>query len=434
MRTSKISQDTTRIFSTVSANTVIQRRTRSAKRIASYSLGNDGKVEVKDEEATSDDESLLTPATPDIEDTLSTHIRSSRKRKLGADTPTSVLTTTDFVEHKSTWQSPRRLKVEDASDAEASPRTGRAIKAKPKIPARRTTSPNGTVSCHPPSNWEELYNIIHTMRKNNPIAPVDTMGCEDLFHQNSPPAHQRYHTLTALMLSSQTKDTVTAAAMQRLHTSLATPQPVSASGLSQSTLTIPNMLACSPTHLDSLICKVGFHNNKTRFIKRVAEILHNDYADDIPPTVEELIALPGVGPKMAYLCMSAAWGIDLGIGVDVHVHRITNLWGWHKTKGPEETRMWLEGWLPKGKWHEINKVLVGLGQTVCLPVGRRCWDCDAAGTGLCKAEIRGKEVEVKRRRSEVVKMKGEGVLKEEVEVKVEEAVPLADIPDLRWVS
>ena len=416
MRTSKISQDTTRMFSTLSANSATPRRTRSAKRVASYSLGHDGTIEVKDEEATTNDKSLLAPATPDIEDAATTPIRSSRKRKLEADTPTWMLSMTDIVEHKTTWQSPRRLKVEDISDPESPPRSGRA-KAKPKIPARRTTSPNGTVTIHPPSNWQELYSITHTMRKNNPTAPVDTMGCEDLFHQNSPPAHQRYHTLTALMLSSQTKDTVTAAAMQRLHTSLSPTQPTSASGAPQSTLTIPNILSCTPTHLDTLICKVGFHNNKTRFIKRTAEILHTSYADDIPRTIDELIALPGVGPKMAYLCMSAAWGIDLGIGVDVHVHRITNLWGWHKTKNPEETRMWLEGWLPREKWHEINKVLVGLGQTVCLPVGRRCWACDAAGTGLCKAEIRGREVEVKRRRREVVKKK------EEVEVKVEEIVP-----------
>lgn len=51
--------------------------------------------------------------------------------------------------------------------------------------------------------------------------------------------------------------------------------------------------------------------------------------------------------------------------------------------------MWLEGWLPKDKWHEINKMLVGLGQLTCLPVGRRCGECDLQGTGLCKSEVRG---------------------------------------------
>jgi endonuclease-3 len=78
---------------------------------------------------------------------------------------------------------------------------------------------------------------------------------------------------------------------------------------------------------------------------------------------------------MAYLCMSAAWGRIEGIGVDVHVHRITNLWGWHKTRMPEETRTTLEAWLPKDRWHEINHLLVGFGQTICLPVGRRCGEC-----------------------------------------------------------
>ena len=60
-----------------------------------------------------------------------------------------------------------------------------------------------------------------------------------------------------------------------------------------------------------------------------------------------------------------------GIGVDVHVHRITNLWGWHKTQQPEQTRAALESWLPKEKWHDINNLLVGFGQTICLPVGRK---------------------------------------------------------------
>lgn len=59
---------------------------------------------------------------------------------------------------------------------------------------------------------------------------------------------------------------------------------------------------------------------------------------DIPATVEGLISLPGVGPKMAHLCVQTAWGKCEGIGVDVHVHRITNRLGWHKTKTPEETR------------------------------------------------------------------------------------------------
>lgn len=239
------------------------------------------------------------------------------------------------------------------------------------------------------------------------------MGCEDLFWESAPPKQQRYHTLVALMLSSQTKDTVTAAAMYRLHTELLPTGRFDAQGRpEQSSLTVQNVLDSDPKHLDCLIGKVGFHNNKTKYLKATAQVLLSDHDGDVPDTLEGLVALPGVGPKMAFLCLSAAWGLDHGIGVDVHVHRITNLLGWHTTKTPEETRMWLEGWLPKDRWHEINKLLVGLGQTVCLPVGRRCGECDLQGTGLCKSEVRGwkaspRKVKVEEKKM-VIKYEGMG--------------------------
>ena len=355
--------------------------------------------------------------SPDIEDGLISS-RSSQKRKYDSVSPaTTVVTSTEYT---TTWTSPRKhIKSEDDEDKQRSPST---VKAKPKIPARKITAPDGTVTIHPPSNWEEVYNIVEAYRRRNPTAPVDTMGCEDLFWQTAPPIEKRYHTLTALMLSSQTKDTVTAAAMQRLHTELVEQKPNTDSKLESSGLTVDNILAADPTHLDTLIGKVGFHNNKTKYIKAAARVIKDEFNGDIPDTVEGLIRLPGVGPKMAYLCMSAAWGIDLGIGVDVHVHRITNLWGWHKTKNPEETRYWLEGWLPKDRWHAINKLLVGLGQTVCLPVGRRCGECDLAGTGLCKAEIKG--MKLKERRIKVVKEDSDNnvVLEKEEILEVKEEI------------
>ena len=428
MRTSRISQETTKIFqkSIQDSRLRLHRTTRSkGKGLSTFALGYDGSLEVNEQDDTSESESKAsTLFSADIEDGLisSTPIK---KRKRGDESPaTTIISTTTIA--KSTWTSPRKRETKEeydgVSDSALSP-SSRA-KAKPKIPARKTTATDGTVTIHPPSNWEELYGIIKAMRAKNPVAPVDTMGCEDLFWQSAPPREKRYHTLTALMLSSQTKDTVTAAAMQRLHTELILQNPAADEKIPPSGLTVENMLSCDPKHLDSLIGKVGFHNNKTLYIKAAAEMLNKEYNSDIPDTVEGLMRLPGVGPKMAYLCMSAAWGIDVGIGVDVHVHRITNLWGWHKTKNPEETRYWLEGWLPKDRWHEINKMLVGLGQTVCLPVGRRCGECDLAGTGLCKAEVRG--LKVKQRRIKVEKVEASGeveLVKDEgvVEVKQEPA-------------
>lgn len=118
---------------------------------------------------------------------------------------------------------------------------------------------------------------------------------------------------------------------------------------------------------------------------------------------------------MAYLCLSVAWGRTEGIGVDVHVHRITNMWGWHTTKNPEETRLALQAWLPKELWHEINWLMVGLGQTICLPVGRKCGECELGLNGLCKAAERGKVLLGRKTREEVIKKDEEGMVVEKSE-------------------
>jgi endonuclease III len=325
----------------------------------------------------SDDSSPLSSISTDIEDALELPLKKQKYRAGTNDPPETSLAKYSYTT-KLTSSGPRRH------------------------PARRITARARSLGVEPTSEWETVYAIVKDMREKNPTAPVDTMGCAELYWRASSPRDQRFQTLIALMLSSQTKDTVTAEAMQRLHTLLGehtlrstdlggqTGQDAGAPATPvDSTLNLQNILIVSPQRLNELIRTVGFHNNKTKYIKEAAIILRDQYNSDIPSTAKELMKLPGVGPKMAYLCMSAAWGKHEGIGVDVHVHRITNLWEWHKTKNPEETRKALESWLPKDKWHEINKLLVGLGQTVCLPIGRKCGECALSGKNLCKGEVKG---------------------------------------------
>ncbi|KAI1749063.1 DNA glycosylase [Xylaria castorea] len=286
-------------------------------------------------------------------------------------------------------------------------------------PARKTTDPStGESGVSPPSDWEEMYAVVRSMRGDGGAAcdaPVDTMGCERLALATASPRDRRFQTLVALMLSSQTKDTVNAVAMHRLQTELPPHAPGAAAGLD-----LENVLAVEPARLNELIYAVGFHNNKTKYLQRAAAICRDAHGGDIPDSIEGLVALPGVGPKMAHLCLTAAWGRTEGIGVDVHVHRITNLWGWHGkggSKNPEDTRAKLESWLPRDRWHEINTLLVGLGQTVCLPVGRRCGDCELGLRGLCRAAERKKVLEGRKLRESVVvaDVKGETTVKVEDE-------------------
>lgn len=74
--------------------------------------------------------------------------------------------------------------------------------------------------------------------------------------------------------------------------------------------------------------QVGFHSRKAGYLKALVEILQRDHAGDIPASAQELMALPGLGPKMAHLIMNVAWGQTEGICVDTHVHRISNRLQW----------------------------------------------------------------------------------------------------------
>ncbi|XP_015184724.1 PREDICTED: endonuclease III-like protein 1 [Polistes dominula] len=212
-----------------------------------------------------------------------------------------------------------------------------------------------------PSNWKRILENIQEMRKHK-TAPVDEMGCHKCADPDANDSTYRYQCLIALMLSSQTKDQITHAAMKRLVTYGCIPSTIMAT---------PNDV------LIKLIQPVGFANKKADYLKRTSSILLDKYNGDIPKTIKELCDLPGVGPKMAHICMQIAWGEVSGIGVDTHVHRICNRLNWVKkpTKTPEETRKQVEEWLPKEFWNEINHLLVGFGQEICLPRFPKCKDC-----------------------------------------------------------
>jgi endonuclease-3 len=88
-----------------------------------------------------------------------------------------------------------------------------------RIPAKKVVTSNGRVKVEPPPNWEEIYALTREMRNEN-VAPVDTMGCESLADRSASPRDQRFQTLISLMLSSQTKDTVTSAAIKGMQANM----------------------------------------------------------------------------------------------------------------------------------------------------------------------------------------------------------------------
>ncbi|KAI3406828.2 hypothetical protein KGF56_000433 [Candida oxycetoniae] len=233
-----------------------------------------------------------------------------------------------------------------------------------------------------PKGWSTIYNEVVEMRSKF-VAPVDHQGCESMPNTITPnlqtqnPQKYRFQLLISLMLSSQTKDEVNYQTMVKLNNGLA----------SSGGFCIETVSKLTPSEIDSYIASVGFHNRKSQYIAKTCQILLQKYKGDIPQTIEEIVELPGVGPKMGHLLLQCGWGINSGIGVDVHLHRLASMWKWISPKAntPEKCRIELESWLPKKYWMDINPLMVGFGQVVCVPRTPNCDVCNLGRKGICKS-------------------------------------------------
>ncbi len=128
------------------------------------------------------------------------------------------------------------------------------------------------------------------------------------------------------------------------------------------------------SRLVQLLYPVGFFRTKAKHLKKLPEIITNEFAGAIPETLEQLLCLPGVGRKTANLVLAVAFDKP-AVCVDTHVHRIANRLGFVKTKTPLETEMELRRNLPRAYWKTINRILVSFGQTICRPVTPYCSRC-----------------------------------------------------------
>lgn len=208
------------------------------------------------------------------------------------------------------------------------------------------SSPKHQKISKPPAEWRADWPIIKSLRQVKD-APVDMYGCDRLADPNAEPAIFEWQVLVSAMLSSQTKDQMNAMAME---------------ALSKHGNTIENIAQTSVDDIDRLIVCVGFHTTKAKNLQAAAEACLRHHGKRVPRDIEGLMSLPGVGPKMAYLTLGIAFGIHQGLCIDTHIHRIANSLHWISTKSAEETRVCMEGWLPKEEWKDFNATMVGLGQ------------------------------------------------------------------------
>jgi endonuclease-3 len=165
--------------------------------------------------------------------------------------------------------------------------------------------------------------------------------------------------LVSCILSLRTRDMVTASASDRLFVLACTPE---------------DFVNLEPEQVEKAIYPVAFFRNKTVTLFNLCRILIDEYDGKVPELLDELLQIKGVGRKTANLTITLGYG-NLGICVDVHVHRISNRWGYVETKSPDETEIALRKMLPKRYWKEFNNLLVSFGQNICKPTSPYCSKC-----------------------------------------------------------
>jgi endonuclease-3 len=131
----------------------------------------------------------------------------------------------------------------------------------------------------------------------------------------------------------------------------------------------------TPARIDELIRACTFHEPKSRTIHAIAARVIKEFGGQLPCDFETLTSFSGVGPKCANLALGIACDKPGGIPVDIHVHRVTNRWGYVSATTPEKTMAALEAVLPRRYWVEINKLLVPFGKYVCTGKAPRCSTC-----------------------------------------------------------
>ncbi len=168
-----------------------------------------------------------------------------------------------------------------------------------------------------------------------------------------------FRILISCLLSLRTKDKTTSEASARLFALAHTPA---------------TLLAIPLKQIEQAIYPVGFYRMKAKSIHAICRRLLDVYGGAVPDSIDELVTLSGVGRKTANLVVTVGYGKP-GICVDIHVHRISNRWGYVKTTTPEQTETALRKKLPKQYWITFNDLLVPYGQNLCQPVSPFCSQC-----------------------------------------------------------
>lgn len=139
--------------------------------------------------------------------------------------------------------------------------------------------------------------------------------------------------------------------------------------------TSADLADANPAEVEEIVFSTGFYRQKTRSIIKLAQGLDELFDGSVPPVLDELVKLPGVGRKTASVVLAEVWDIP-AIAVDTHVNRVSNRLGLTANRDPVKVEQDLKAIFPEKRWSGISMRFIQFGRDVCDARRPRCGDCE----------------------------------------------------------
>jgi endonuclease III len=229
-----------------------------------------------------------------------------------------------------------------------------------KAPAKKA-APAKVTPAKPPRNESHTALVRRARRINRELAEVYPYAHPELDFENP------FQLVIATVLSAQTTDLRVNQTTPALFAKYPTPE---------------DLAAANPEEVEEILRPTGFFRAKTKSVIGLSKALRDDFGGEVPGRLEDLVKLPGVGRKTAFVVLGNAFGRP-GLTVDTHFQRLVRRWQWTDAKEPDKIEAAVGALFPKSEWTMLSHHVIFHGRRICHARKPACGACPIAP--LCPA-------------------------------------------------
>ncbi|MEU7697330.1 endonuclease III [Streptomyces sp. NPDC039028] len=253
---------------------------------------------------------------------------------------------------------PAKSAASKSAGSATSPQSAAAPKA-PTASRKASTAAAPAKPAKPAKPESRLAMVRRARRINRELAEVFPYAHPELDFRSP------FELLVATVLSAQTTDLRVNQTTPALFAKYPTPE---------------DLAAAVPEEVEELIRPTGFFRAKTKSIMGLAAALRDDFGGEVPGRLEDLVKLPGVGRKTAFVVLGNAFGVP-GITVDTHFMRLVRRWRWTESEDPVKIEAEVATIFPKSEWTMLSHRVIFHGRRICHARKPACGACPI--THLC---------------------------------------------------